>query len=172
MDLDVRYEEHDVSVVGGVTKQPSKDAPGKVQIVFSNLGESARKFQFGATPPFSPDWGTHEESSAQMILVPDLDEFEKVSVYDANDDGKLNPVPERPTDQCWQLEDMIARTDVFVAKTIPPCSSISTTYRVLGHPENESCLPPGDYRFEDSWFEGDDLEREIPLEATIQVKEE
>lgn len=172
MDLDHRYEERDVRVVGGVTRQPSEDSPGQIEIVFANVGADARKFQFGATPPFSPDWGDHAKSPARMVLVPsDLDEFDNVSIYDVNDDGELNLIPERPTNQCWQLEDMIARLDEFLGATIPACGSISTTYDVFGHPENERCLPPGEYQFEDSWYEGDDVETDIPLEATVRVKE-
>lgn len=170
MDFDVQYDDHDVRVVGGITRQPSEDSPGRAKISFTNLTGDSRKFQFGPTPPFSPDWGTHTEQEARMVLVPtNLDEFYKVSVYDVNDDNALTAVPDSPTNSCWKLVDMVARLDVFVAETIDSCSSITTTYDVLGHPENEDCLPSGKYQFEDYWHLGDDIDTKIPLEATIRV---
>lgn len=66
-------------------------------------------------------------------------------------------IPTEQRDRCWSLPaGELAVYGRQVEKTIPPGETINEEYAVLNHPENDGCLPTGEYRFVAERYFGDD----------------
>lgn len=138
-------DEAKVNLEAKFTHQFTEQNPARLQIRFTNKGESSRQFRFGSSPPLSEYAGERIDGGGELVLVPD--NMRNVSIKDQNDDGELRIIPEKPTDSCWQIEDQIIGQDVLVPRTLNPGESVTETYTVLAGADNTSCIISGDFQF-------------------------
>jgi hypothetical protein len=139
--------DHAVETYVGVRQQATRESPARIGVSFTNVAAAQRVFWFGAVPPFTAVAAQHETEPAQLQLVPD----EGASVVDADEDGELTAVPERPTGGCWQAPDAAILPSVSRFVRLDPCETVSAVFTVVGHPENVGCPPTGTYRVTTTW---------------------
>lgn len=128
-----------------LVRQYSRDEPARLRISLVNRSDTAREITFGPSLPFSTLRGGKEEGAAVAVLVPD--DRTHVHVERAGDSSSE---PAEPDDGCWQIEG-VARDDIAQYERFDSGGSLTEAYSVYALTENGDCLPPGEYRFEDSW---------------------
>jgi|GEM_PF-405813 hypothetical protein len=138
-------ESEDVALELELERDFSESAPARLSISFTNTADQTRTFEFGGTPPFSSFHGTAVGGNAQMILVPD--DFEYVGIVSYDDSTVETVVPSQPIEGCWKAVNGIVGNDIILDRELGPDESISMTYTVVAHHENDACLEPGEYRF-------------------------
>lgn len=122
------------------------ESPAVFRVTFTNVA-AERTFWFPSVVPFTPLSFPHGSRSAELQLVPP----NWRSGIDTNEDGNFEFVSDRPDIGCWQAADEIVFTAAINPVGLTPCETLSETFRIVGHPTNETCLPAGTYRTTSTW---------------------
>lgn len=165
----------DTKMEVNVVRQFTPDKPAKVKISYTNTGESQRTVDFQASPPFSEYVSTGGEPPRLVIIPDDHSHISPGSVVqnqssqtESSTESQTEEhqlIPENPIDGCWKIPTSFAVYGVAHEKTLSPGETISEEYTVLGHRTNETCLPSGEYRFEQNPY----FDEGSPWGFTIQM---
>ena len=131
-----------------VTRPFTAESPARVRFRFTNTAPDPRVFWFGGVVPFTPASVTHETDTARLQLVPVRSGAAGV---DTNDDGEFTVVPDTPQGGCWQAVDEVIYPDVRQFVELDPCESAAASFEAVAHPDNDRCLPGGQYVTRDEW---------------------
>lgn len=129
------------------TQEISATTPGRIEITLTNTADHERTFEFGPVPPFTPPIGKNEGATATLVLVPDSRTHVVPKTPSRTGDSF---VPENPTDGCWRAKTQMGRESVSERRTLDPNERIREQYTLLATPKehsDDSCMPPGEYRF-------------------------
>lgn len=132
----------------------SPTSPAVIEMTLKNTSSEHKELEVGPTPPFSWFWGSEVDGSSTLVLVPDDRTY--VGIEDANDDGQFTLVPDSPTDGCWRSPDRPVAKSIGRVVRLEPCGELSQTYSLLAAPDSDSCLQPGEFRFVDETYFGND----------------
>jgi hypothetical protein len=126
-----------VSVVGQFTQS----SPAVVHITCTNRASSPRTFQFGGSPPFSRVVGHHTQTEAKLYAIPDDRRHIRP------DSAAESFESDAPVDGCWRATGHPVRQFVGLSRTLAPGESVDERYTLLAAPDNDPCLPFGEYVF-------------------------
>lgn len=127
-------------------KRFSRDYPARIRISYQNTSLKARTIWFGDTPPFSDYWGDQIDGDEMLLLIPDYRE----TVYI---EGGMSSLSRASTEGCWQLRSAVWAGQSQRKRYLRPFETITEEYTLVGHPDNEACLPRGKFRFEQTFEE-------------------
>lgn len=140
-----------------VLEQFSEQTPARIEISYTSTAPNEREVDFGSSPPFSEYWSTGRESP-RLVIIPD--DHSHISPTGTEPSDSKNPdstqlVPDSPVDGCWRAPNF-AVFGVGHTRTLAPQETVSEGYTVLGHVDNENCLPSGTYHFVQEHYFGHD----------------
>lgn len=115
------------------------DQPARFAVALTNESDERQTFDFTVSPPYPPYPPRHQDSDAELMIVPDDRE------YVTPRDGTF--VPDEPSEGCWRALERPGGLDVGLEETLSPGETIREEYVLLGAPDGE-CLAPGTYRTE------------------------
>lgn len=165
--FDARSGDVALTVEGAIASAPSESQPAHLALAVRNRLHEEVTVQFGHAPPLSGLSLSTDAGDASMELGP-VAPSEELGIVDRNDDGEKRIVPDGPTDGCWRALDRPVVPDYFVARTLSACETFERRFRVLAHPDNDGCLPPGTYRRTDA-VEDRDTETTVEVSLAITV---
>lgn len=139
------FKDMAVVIEAGYVAGQTEDHPARIKVRLRNEGDEEREFFFGATPPLSTYTGVSSDGEFELVLIPD--DTENISIEEANDDEEFRLIPEKPSGDCWRLEDNIIRQDVVQARTLGTNESVSSSYTLLSGRNNDPCLPAKKFTF-------------------------
>lgn len=137
----------EVTTTASIIRPFTTESPAVVRVTFTNSASAERAFWFPSVVPFTPLSVRHGSRSAELQLVPP----NWRSGIDTNEDGNFELVPDRPDSGCRQAVDEVVFTAEINLVRLAPCETLSETFRIVGHPTNETCLPEGTYRTTSTW---------------------
>lgn len=131
----------DVEFSVQVDQQFTETSPARLRIHCTNRAETTRQFHFGGSPPFSKPLGLHTASDAWLYAIPD-------DRHNIMESGKAPPlVPEMPVEGCWRASHDPGWHLPEHIRELAPDDTVSEQYTVLAAPDNDPCLPEGEYVF-------------------------
>lgn len=105
------------------------DETALVHVGLKNLAATERTVQVGSFVPFSAYDSVDEDPG--LALLPATRETE------------------RESDDCWTVgTDVIWEPLIEDFVDLAPCEAVWGAFELWNHPDNDACLPPGEYRFE------------------------
>lgn len=125
-----------------VREQPTREAPGVVELTLSNESTVRTEPLFGPLAPFSTLRSEPSGAGNRLVLLP------------VSGGGALTPrpselVPAQSADRCWRLPGTFEVTGTSVRHRLEPGESIRRKYRIYSGPDNETdTCPTGTYGFE------------------------
>lgn len=147
--------DRDAALTVGVEDGFGESSPAALRIAYENVGDAEREVTFAVSPPFPPYAGERTDGDGRLTIVPSFREH--VDPQPAPEDGGDDPfVPAAPADGCWRARASVAGEDIGLTRTVGPGETVAETYSLLAHPDSESCLAAGSYRFEDPRYFGAD----------------
>lgn len=134
-----------LDVTVGVVQQYTTESVARVQIDLANRGETPASVSFGPTPPFSSYENVGDSDGGATVYV----------VHTETDQAGISPVDGEesdtgPVDGCWKA-DGVGYNSITTDCTIDPGRVVSGRYDVYADADNDGCLPPGEYWYEESW---------------------
>lgn len=135
-----------MTVAVGIVDQYTAEQPARLQVDLINASSDDRPVNFGASMPVDSFQSQATDRGARAFLAPE-DEVH-VSAVPAGED-EVAEHPSSPVDGCWTI-GAVAHADLTQGGTIPPNYVLSNQYDIYAAAENDGCLPPGAYRFEQS----------------------
>lgn len=127
--------EHEVVLSASVLREEATTRqPATVMVVLTNTASEPRSFTTGFRPTFS---GVYSESSNQglVVLSPDEDR-------------------ERVDSNCWRPKLSPGIPESASTWSLREAESSYVVLELWDDPDNDDCLPPGTYRFEDDYEVG------------------
>jgi hypothetical protein len=159
----------------------SADAPAQLAARVENVSGREQTVGFGPAGPVSTVWS----DDGRLVLVP-TDRSVQRSAFGTDDPV----VTDRPIDGCWQPRpDRLIRHDVLRWEHVPAGGHAAAEYALLDYgepergagpvpgdaaPETTAYLPPGDYRFEESYpppFDGEENWAEFRWGFTVTLED-
>lgn len=131
----------ETSLSADVTEQASADGPARLSVTFRNDGPE-RRFQFGASPPFS-EYGSELHEDARLIAVPDTREYVRTKQVE----NVAALIPDEPTDSFYRANGILIRLDIALVETLSTGDRLTEEYTLLGWHQNQTRLPEGHYEF-------------------------
>lgn len=127
-----------------VTKQFSKTEPAKLQIRFTNTGDTDKEMMFGPTPPFSTYLSSNRDPA--MVLIPDHNKH-------IHAEGADQIIPDEPSDGCWKEQgNGMVIWGTGTSMVFEPGESVSQSYTIIAQHNNEPCFQEGEYRYEEPHY--------------------
>lgn len=131
------------------TRSQDSDSPPKVAVRLTN--GSDQMLRFGPYQPLSTPAAKNEDSSAELLLIPEELWDGDVRYYVPEQGGVDDYVPETRQSGCWTATSEIRMIrQQAVHMDLPQGESVASTYNILNAPQNETCFPAGTYRVEDT----------------------
>lgn len=157
------YEQpSDATVIVDVIRQFSPNQPAKIKISYTNTAASRRTVDFQASPPFSEYMSAAPDSPRLAIIPDDHSHIAPGEVINNQSTQTESPtesrqlIPDTPIEGCWIVPTAFAVYGVAHPKTLSSGETVAEEYTVLGYQTNTSCLPSGEYGFEQDRYFGED----------------
>ncbi len=122
-----------------MTAQATPESPARVRASLTNEWDRPVHLGFGFALLYSDTTGDLAYGGGHLVVLP-------IDVVQAP------RAPSEPTDGCWVFGQPLTIPSILQWRTLAPGESIDRAYRILRYdaPENDTCLRPGTYRFQDS----------------------
>lgn len=127
---------------------------GKLELSLTNESDRQRTLAYEPCPPADEHTASRVDGDANLVLL-------------RSDEQDFDPASE----ECWRLSEM----DFFVGEPCGPAElavdadeTLTRTYELWDHPKNERCMPPGEYRFGETYRIG---RREFEWWFVVRVDE-
>ena len=147
--------------------------PARIHVTLTNTLETQVILSTGATPPFTSYLSGSNSDENQLVLVPDVSEAESPLDWI----GETNPIPTSAENRCWNVTQDVLIEEIGAEIKLGQGESSSQHYDMYGY-QNEPCLSPGAYPFEDTLraFSGqvsdETTEHEVALGFTVTLDED
>ncbi|NLV09103.1 hypothetical protein ACAH01_01030 [Halomicrobium sp. HM KBTZ05] len=149
-----------LSLTGAVETQSTTDHPARISLSLANRGDSAVTVHMGPTLLFT------DNSSAQLEWA------DAIAIEPAGRGAELSADPVREG-ECWRVPDTAVPVVQSSLDAVPLGSDepVTETYEVYTRGVSGTCLPSGQYRFEDQiYLETED--RPIVLSVVLSVTDD
>ena len=147
-----------LSLASEVINQPSKDSPAKIRLSIVNQGEQAVQIGFGPALLYTDDSADSLSWADKLILDPDA---RGVSM-----NGEV-----RYENDCWRLfqngPEVVQSSLEY--REIPRSERLSQSYSVYTAGNIETCLPTGEYEFQDRSYLTS-TSNPLTLSLTVQME--
>ncbi|WP_135821913.1 hypothetical protein [Halostella litorea] len=132
-----------LSVSMSFRSRQTAESPARVHVELTNVSGETVTIEYPPTGPVEP-WLGHEGGDATLLFVPDDRQY----VAASGDVEKEELIPDEPSrDGCWRSGATVAVAGVAAGTTLVPGGSVDETYTLVADPENEGCLPSGEYGY-------------------------
>ncbi len=128
-----------------VEEQFTDNHPARIHAALTNTTEMPMTLFTGATPPFTSYLSGGASDKNRLILIPNVSEDKNP----VNWIGETDPIPTTAENQCWNVTQDVVIDLLGMSKELEPGETSSQQYAVYGY-QNETCLPPGTYRFDEN----------------------
>ena len=140
-------DEHEVVLAATeIRKEATTRRPASVMVVLTNTASEPRSYTTGFRPTFSGVFS--ETSNPGLVLL-------------SPDDGR-----ERTRPNCWRPKLSPGIPESANTWSLGEAESSYVVLDLWDDPDNDNCLPPGTYRFEDD-YEVDDGASDDPVSVTF-----
>lgn len=127
---------------------------GRVELSLTNRGDGPQTVGYESCPPADEHTASRSDGEGRLVLL-------------RADEQAFEPASE----ECWRPSEM----DFFVGEPCGPAEldvgageTLTRTYELWDYPKNDRCMPPGEYRFGETYrVDG----REYEWTFTVRVAE-